>query len=118
MCALLGTPCQPRLYVYPSPVQFGPVVPRVLCSGPSTVVDVIQPRGPVPAYQQLAEILTERLTRGTYGGPDTPIPSEKDMCAEFGVARETVRKAVAICRERGLVWTVPHRGTYVARRPE
>jgi DNA-binding GntR family transcriptional regulator len=36
------------------------------------------------------------------------------MVQTFGVSRVTVRHAVAELRERGLVFTVPQRGTYVA----
>ena len=35
---------------------------------------------------------------------------------EFGVARETARRAVTLLREEGLVVTVPGMGTYVTRR--
>jgi DNA-binding GntR family transcriptional regulator len=39
---------------------------------------------------------------------------------QYGAARETVRRAIALLREQGWVFTVPHRGSYVApeeRRP-
>lgn len=39
------------------------------------------------------------------------------MVQEFGVARSTIRHAVANLRERGLVYTVPQRGTYVGSEP-
>ena len=39
------------------------------------------------------------------------------MRQEFGVARETARRAVAALRARGLVFTVPHRGTFVGKAP-
>jgi DNA-binding GntR family transcriptional regulator len=35
---------------------------------------------------------------------------------EFGVARETARKAVAVLRDEGWVVTVPGLGTYVRKR--
>jgi len=74
---------------------------------------VIEPDGPVPIYLQLVEILTERIERGEWP-PNRPIPSELQLVQEFGVARGTARRAVAVLRERGLVFTVPQRGTYVA----
>jgi DNA-binding GntR family transcriptional regulator len=74
---------------------------------------VIEPDGPVPPYLQLVEILAERISRGDWR-PNRPIPSELQLVQEFGIARGTVRRAVAILRERGLVFTVPQRGTYVA----
>jgi len=49
--------------------------------------------------------------------PHRPIPSETQIRQEFGVARDTARQAVALLRERGLVYTIAHRGTFVAERP-
>ncbi|MGY3516852.1 GntR family transcriptional regulator [Micromonospora sp. PTRAS2] len=45
--------------------------------------------------------------------PLTPLPSELRLQQEYGVARGTVRAAIALLRERGLVMTMPQRGTYV-----
>ncbi len=75
----------------------------------------IDPDGRLPAYLQLADILTERIRSG-----ELPVgrmlPSEKALQQEFGVGRGTVRRAVAVLRERGLVDTVPQRGTFVVKR--
>jgi GntR family transcriptional regulator len=73
------------------------------------------PLAPVPRYRQIAAILRERIQAGELQ-PDRPIPSEAQIQQEFGVARETARKSVALLREQGLVITVPGMGTYVARR--
>ncbi|WP_084599777.1 GntR family transcriptional regulator [Actinoplanes subtropicus] len=80
------------------------------------VENVIEPDGPVPPYLQLVEILAERIERGAWQ-PNRPIPSELQLVQEFGIARGTVRRAVAVLRERGLVFTVPQRGTYVSPSP-
>jgi GntR family transcriptional regulator len=74
---------------------------------------VIEPDGPVPPYLQLVDILAERIERGDWQ-PNRPIPSELQLVQEFGIARGTVRRAVAVLRERGLVFTVAQRGTYVS----
>ena len=74
---------------------------------------MIEPDGPVPPYLQLVEILAERIERGEWQ-PNRPIPSETQLTQEFGIARGTARRAIAVLRERGLVFTVPQRGTYVA----
>jgi GntR family transcriptional regulator len=73
------------------------------------------PLAPVPRYRQIAEIIKGRIERGELE-PDRPIPSEVAMEQEFGVARATARRAVALLREWGLVVTVPGLGTYVAKR--
>ncbi|WFE98367.1 GntR family transcriptional regulator [Micromonospora sp. WMMD987] len=48
--------------------------------------------------------------------PLKPLPSELRLQQEYGVARGTVRAAIALLRERGLVMTMPQRGTYVTER--
>ncbi len=69
---------------------------------------------PIPVYQQIAAWVQQRIETGELQ-PDRPIPSEKTLMQEFeGVARTTVRRAVAHLRERGLVYTVAQRGTYVS----
>jgi GntR family transcriptional regulator len=76
---------------------------------------MIDPDGPTPVYLQLAEILAGRIERGELQ-PNRPVPSESTLQQQYGVARGTVRHAIAVLRERGLVFTVPQRGTYVAER--
>ena len=71
------------------------------------------PLAPVPRYRQIAAILGGRIERGELE-PNRPIPSEVAIEQEFGVARATARKAVAVLREQGLVVTVPGMGSYVA----
>jgi len=38
------------------------------------------------------------------------------MAEEFGVAISTIRRAMKDLRDRGIVITLPHKGTYVARQ--
>jgi GntR family transcriptional regulator len=75
--------------------------------------DEIEHDGPVPPYRQLAEILRARIKAGEWG-PNRPIPSEPQLVQRYGIARSTVRRALAVLIEDGLVYTVPQRGTYVA----
>jgi DNA-binding GntR family transcriptional regulator len=77
--------------------------------------DDFDPLAPVPRYRQIAAILAGRIERGELR-PDRPVPSETQLQQEFGVARHTARKAVAVLREQGLVRTVPGLGTYVVPR--
>ena len=46
------------------------------------------------------------------------MPSEKDLHDEFGLARETVRRALALLRQEGLVVVRHGHGTYVAEVPQ
>lgn len=76
------------------------------------MIVVVDPMSPVPLYKQVANELARRIEKGELL-PGSPIPSETAIRQEFGVARGTARMAVAELRERGLVVTVPQRGTYV-----
>ena len=66
-----------------------------------------------PPYQQLAAILRGRIEAGEIAAR---LPGEKTLQQEFGLALATVRKAVKVLREEGLVRTVPGWGTYVTER--
>ena len=59
---------------------------------------------------RLADILRARIESGQLI-PDRPVPSESQLQQEFGVARGTARKAIAVLREQGLVVTVKGRGS-------
>jgi GntR family transcriptional regulator len=81
---------------------------------------VVNPLAPTPLYQQLADLLAGQIERGELS-LGQPLPSESYLQGEHGLARGTVRAAVRVLRERGLVITAPQRGTYVAyhkREPE
>ncbi|MGI5155757.1 GntR family transcriptional regulator [Microbispora sp. CA-102843] len=66
----------------------------------------------LPVYRRLANALRERIESGRIQ-PRRPLPSENQLQQEFGVSRDTVRRAVALLSELGLVRTVAGRGTYV-----
>jgi DNA-binding GntR family transcriptional regulator len=78
----------------------------------SEVREVIDHLGATPVYIQLADIVQGRIERGKLL-PNRPVPSESQLQQEFGVARGTARKAIALLRERGLIVTVQGRGSYV-----
>ena len=71
--------------------------------------------GPTPVYLQLAAILRARIEAGDYP-PGRALPSETTLMQEHGLARETVRKAVRVLRDEGLVQIVQGRGAYVTGR--
>lgn len=76
----------------------------------------IDREGPVPPYRQLAAILKARIARGDWQA-NRAIPSEARLVQEYGPARTTVRRAIALLVEEGVVYVVPQRGTYVADQP-
>ena len=74
---------------------------------------MVDPLSSTPLYVQVANVLAGRIAAGQLVA-GRPIPSESTIRQEFGVARGTARAAVAELRRRGLVVTVPQRGSYVA----
>jgi GntR family transcriptional regulator len=65
-----------------------------------------------PVYQQLAAILRARIQSGDIP-PGRVLPSEATLMQQFGIARETARKAVRVLRDEGIVHIVQGRGAYV-----
>jgi GntR family transcriptional regulator len=76
----------------------------------------IDHEGPITPYRQLAEILKARIARGDWA-EGRPIASETRLVQEYGLARSTVRRAIAVLAEEQAVWTVQGRGTYVGQPP-
>lgn len=73
------------------------------------------PWDPVPdrlLYEQLADHLAARIASGDFA-PGDRFPAEQDLADQYGVAYHTVRNALKVLRERGLVVTLRGRGTYV-----
>jgi GntR family transcriptional regulator len=78
-------------------------------------VPQINYRSPESPHRQIAAWLRAQIQAGDLA-PDDPLPSEKDLIDLFGVARTTVRRAVAYLRDQGVVYTVAGRGTFVTRK--
>jgi DNA-binding GntR family transcriptional regulator len=64
-------------------------------------------------YMQMADHIAARITSGDLR-PGARLPGERDLAAEYGVAHLTARRATRELRERGLVVTLPAKGTFVA----
>ncbi|WP_127355943.1 GntR family transcriptional regulator [Actinacidiphila soli] len=73
----------------------------------------IDPGAPLTPYRQLAEILRARIQRGDWA-PGRAIQSETQLVQQYGLARSTVRRAIAVLVEDGTLFVVPQRGTFVA----
>jgi GntR family transcriptional regulator len=67
---------------------------------------------PTPLYEQLAAVLRQMIKSGELR-PRDPVPSESQLQQEYGVSRGTIRRALDILRDEGLVVTIAGRGTFV-----
>ncbi|UGY93931.1 GntR family transcriptional regulator [Streptomyces gobiensis] len=77
--------------------------------------DEIDYDGPVTPYRQLAAILKARIERGDWQA-NRAIASEARLVQQYGLARTTVRRAIALLVDEGVLFVVPQRGTFVSER--
>jgi GntR family transcriptional regulator len=66
----------------------------------------------LPKYQLLAKLLAKRIDDHEFEAGEK-IPSEGELCDEYGVSRVTVRQAVGALTRRGLLKREQGKGTYV-----
>lgn len=72
--------------------------------------------GSAPLYQQVADRLRRKIAAGDYA-VGAQLPSEEDLCQEFGVSRITVRAALAQLVDAHLLRRQRGKGTFVAPPP-
>lgn len=68
--------------------------------------------GPGYVYARLADYIASRIAAGELA-PGSRLPGERELAEQYSVALGTVRRALQELRERGLVVTLPAKGTYV-----
>lgn len=73
----------------------------------------IERDSPVPYYEQLFGILRGRISDGDFHA-DERLPSELELCREFGLSRATVRQTLAKLETEGYARRVPRRGMFAA----
>ena len=72
----------------------------------------IDPNAPKLVYVQVADHITGRIAAGKLA-PGARLPAERDLATEYGVSYDTIRRAAALLRDRGLIITIVGRGTFV-----
>lgn len=73
----------------------------------------IERTSPVPYYEQLFEILRDNIVSGDIP-VDERLPSELELCREYGLSRATVRQTLSKLESDGFARRVPRRGVFAA----
>lgn len=68
-----------------------------------------------PMYQQIADALREQIADGRLAS-EAKLPTEAELRAEYDVSRETVRKALGVLVNEGLVISARPQGHFVRKR--
>lgn len=76
----------------------------------STSPKLLQPQ---PLYIQLADLIRGQIIDGSYA-PGTMLPSENELVQTYQVSRVTVRQALALLHQEGMVKRAQGKGTFVA----
>ncbi|MBO8187382.1 winged helix-turn-helix domain-containing protein [Streptomyces spirodelae] len=63
-------------------------------------------------WQRIARVLEEEIRSG-HVPPGGALSSITRLAETYGVADRTIRRALRDLRERGLIETLPHKGSYV-----
>ena len=75
----------------------------------------IYDRSPTPLYIQVASIMRQRIDRGVWL-PGDKISTLEELEVEFSVARVTIRQAIDLLRQDGLLDAQQGRGTFVSHK--
>lgn len=70
--------------------------------------------GPLPRYYQLKEIIREKMRNGDWTEGQL-IPSERELCEQYGISRMTVRQSITELVKEGFLYREQGKGTFVAR---
>jgi len=69
---------------------------------------------PTTLYARIREELRERILSGAWQ-PNDPVPSERELMAQYSVSRITVRQALGELQKESLIFKLAGKGAYVAQ---
>lgn len=75
----------------------------------------LDPASPRPLYLQLAGYLRQQIDTDAWQ-PNTQLPPEVDLTARCSVSQGTVRQAMDLLVNQGLLQRIPGKGTFVTIR--
>jgi GntR family transcriptional regulator len=79
-------------------------------------MSAVDPKSPLPYYQQIADALRAEIEAGVSRGNGFRLASEHELCERFGVTRTTVRSALDVLEREGRIYRQVGRGTFAAAR--
>ena len=75
-------------------------------------MNALHPAKPLPVYLQIAELLARQIKAG-YWHAGERLPTEAELALSLSVAVGTLRKALALLEEQGVLERIQGSGTYV-----
>lgn len=85
-------------------------------SGDTVLIESIDPASDRSVYKQIADHLRSAIAAGRLK-PREQLPSEALLMQHYGVARMTIRSALRLLQDEGLITAEHGRGVYVRARP-
>jgi GntR family transcriptional regulator len=77
----------------------------------------VPPKPPLPKYVQVSERLIREIAAG-HLADGTRLPNERTMAQDLDLSVGTLRKALALLTEQGLLVRVQGSGNYIRQRPD
>jgi GntR family transcriptional regulator len=79
--------------------------------------DTVNYDSAVPPYRQVAGFIEARVRSGELA-PGSRVPSIVTLAQQYGIAKNTARRALRDLADRGLIQIIPGWGSFVADPPE
>lgn len=74
----------------------------------------MQLEGGAPIYEQLVDRITELIAGGTLT-ENEKLPAVREVAKSLAINPNTVQKAYSILEQKGLVYSIPAKGSYVGK---